>query len=93
MFTLIKSLFMWKRDIILHSHIFKNAGTTFDYILEKNFGKSFIDHRDDKNVVDGRQRYLNDFLNKNKKIKAFSSHSIHFKAKNSFKYNFHQVYF
>ena len=35
------------RHIILHGHIFKNAGTTFDWSLQKNFGKNFLDHRKD----------------------------------------------
>jgi len=32
---------------ILHCHVFKNAGTTFDAILKREFGNQFIDHRDD----------------------------------------------
>jgi len=32
------------RTIILHFHIYKNAGKTFDWILEKNFGESFSLH-------------------------------------------------
>ncbi|MGE4457044.1 MAG: sulfotransferase family 2 domain-containing protein [Arcobacteraceae bacterium] len=82
-----------KRDVILHSHIFKNAGTTFDHTLEKNFPKNFVDHREDKDLIEGRQSYLNNFLDKNSNIKAFSSHSVHLKAKNNEKYNFHQIYF
>ncbi|TKI69920.1 sulfotransferase family protein [Sulfurimonas crateris] len=82
-----------KRDVILHSHIFKNAGTTFDHTLEKNFAKNFVDHREDRDLVEGKQDYLNSFLDKNSTINAFSSHSIHFKAQNNERYNFHQIYF
>ena len=28
-------------------HIFKNAGTTFDWSLRNNFGEGFLDHRED----------------------------------------------
>lgn len=30
------------RNIIIHYHIFKNAGTTFDWTLEKNFGNKAL---------------------------------------------------
>ncbi len=81
------------RNIILHSHIFKNAGTTFDYTLKNNFKEDFIDHRDDVDMIDGKQKYLIQYLKKNKSIKALSSHSIHFTAKSNANFNFHQVYF
>ena len=36
-----------RRKVIIHKHLFKNAGTTFDWSLHKNFGNDFCDHRDD----------------------------------------------
>lgn len=78
MFNLIKSLFMGKRDIILHSHIFKNAGTTFDYSLEKNFGKNFIDHRDDIELYKLANQLLN---NKISKIKNFEEKLYNFRKR------------
>ena len=92
-FNFIKNFFRKKRNIILHSHIFKNAGTTFDHSLENNFNDKFIDHRDDEKIVKDKQDYLVDYLNQNKYIKAFSSHSIHFNAVNNDEFNFHQIYF
>ena len=37
-----------KRVIMVHTHIFKNAGTSLDWVLQKNFGKNFLDHRKSK---------------------------------------------
>jgi hypothetical protein len=64
-----------KRVIIVHVHMFKNAGSTFDWSLKKNFGKDFIDHRDDTKMRTGA-KYLGPFLEENSQIKAISSHHI-----------------
>lgn len=64
-----------KSDItIIHAHIFKNAGSTIDWILEKNFGQSFHDNREDQ-----RMRSEHDYLAKilrDNDFKAISSHSM-----------------
>ena len=65
-----------KRKVILHGHMFKNAGTSVDKLLLNNFGKGFVDHRDDVKMQHGKQTYLIDFLQKNKKIRALSSHHL-----------------
>lgn len=54
-------------------HAFKNAGSTIDWALEKNFNKAFIDHRDDKNMKKGAA-YLGPYLIENLNISALSSH-------------------
>ena len=36
------------RDILLHAHIFKNAGSTLDWSLARSFGDGFRAHRADK---------------------------------------------
>lgn len=64
-----------KRVIIVHVHMFKNAGSTFDWSLKKNFGKDFIDHRDDDKMRTGA-KYLSPYLKDNSHIKAISSHHI-----------------
>jgi hypothetical protein len=64
------------RYIITHGHIFKNAGTTFDYALEKAFGKDFCDHRDDKEMRQGGAEYLKQFIMDNPNLKAISSHHL-----------------
>jgi len=32
------------RHVLVHAHIFKNAGTTFDFSLSRFFGHDFVDH-------------------------------------------------
>lgn len=82
-----------RRDIILHSHIFKNAGTTFDHVLERNFGDSFLDHRSDQEIIIGKQEYLDGYLLERPYLNAFSSHSVHFTASSNEYFHFIQVYF
>jgi hypothetical protein len=68
-----------KRTVIIHRHIFKNAGTTFDWILKNNFGEAFCDHRDDLPMRQEGEKYLIGYLNEHPEIKALSSHHIWFK--------------
>lgn len=68
-----------KRKVIIHKHLFKNAGTTFDWSLKKNFGDGFFDHRDDKPMRKIGQPYLIQFLKDNPHIKALSSHHVWFR--------------
>jgi len=63
------------RIVIAHAHIFKNAGTTIDWILQRNFGKKFLDDRNDQ-LIRSDTEYVAKLLSKNKKLKAFSSHSL-----------------
>lgn len=67
-----------KRKVIIHNHLFKNAGTTFDGCLKQNFGDAFCDHRDDAQMRKEGFPYLIDYLRKNQDIKALSSHHIWF---------------
>lgn len=83
---------MGKRDIIVHTHIFKNAGSSFDSSLGENFAEDFVDHRDDADIVKGKQDYLEKYLNEHTSVKAFSSHSIHFKPQNTESLTLHNVY-
>ena len=65
------------RSVIIHNHLFKNAGSSFDWVLQKNFGDDFVDHREDQEMIEGA-KYLGPFLQKHKNIKALSSHFIKF---------------
>jgi hypothetical protein len=62
-----------KRPIVLHFHIFKNAGMTFGWILENNFGKDHVRMDDDANKI-LRPQTVNRFLLENPSVKAFSCH-------------------
>ena len=67
---------MKMREIIAHYHIFKNAGTTFDALLEQNFGDGFCDHRDDESMRKGRGGYLKNYLLEHGHLSAISSHHM-----------------
>jgi hypothetical protein len=65
-----------KRCILLHYHIFKNAGTTVSFILERNFGRrvAFLDSGNFNAVLDNHT--LIDFLQKHPRVTAVSSHQL-----------------
>jgi sulfotransferase famil protein len=65
-----------RKYIIVHNHIFKNAGSTIDWALKKNFGNDFMDHRDDESMRKGGMPYLKQYLLDNSHIKALSSHHL-----------------
>ena len=60
--------------VIVHVHLFKNAGSTFDWSLKRNFGSAFIDHREDDKMRKGAD-YLGPYL-RQWQPKALSSHHI-----------------
>lgn len=63
------------RVVIVHNHLFKNAGSSIDWTLKQNFGDGFIDHRDDSKMREGA-KYLGPYLTKNTFINAISSHHL-----------------
>ena len=65
-----------RREVILHAHIFKNAGSTLDGALRRQFGNGFVDHRDDEAMRAGGASYLYDLLNARPEILALSSHHM-----------------
>ncbi|WP_456384886.1 sulfotransferase family 2 domain-containing protein [Desulfolithobacter sp.] len=64
-----------ERVVIIHNHLFKNAGTTIDFALCRNFGEGFVDHRDDDNMRKGAA-YLGPYLSENPWIRAVSTHHL-----------------
>lgn len=66
------------RNIIIHCHLFKNAGSTFDYSLSKSFKSGFLDYREDSKIIENPEYFYNKFFFENKNVKAFSSHHIRF---------------
>ncbi len=71
----LQSLFRRRRGnpILLHAHMFKNAGTTFDDSLQRYFGNAFLDHRDDEQMRRGAD-YLGPLLQQRDDLDALSSH-------------------
>ena len=65
------------RPVIVHCHLFKNAGTTLDWSLKRQFGSAFIDHRDDDNMSRGAA-YLKAYLETHRQVSAISSHHVRF---------------
>ena len=67
-----------KKPIILHYHLFKNAGTTIDLILEKNFGENAIriDVKKPKGIVSNNA--VLQYIEKNPKVNSVSSHQLRF---------------
>jgi len=82
-----------KKPICLHFHIFKNAGTTIDWILEKNFGKQFatLDQKKPGEILSWEEVLTH--IDGQKDVKAFSSHQIRFPLPQSDDYNFLQMIF
>jgi len=79
------------RNIILHYHIFKNAGSTFSMALERNFGHSFAQlhapHHDER--ISGDQ--LLNFVHVRPDIIAISSHHLSPPAPATDSVQFHEV--
>lgn len=56
--------------------MFKNAGTTFDWSLERNFSSGFVDHREDDRMRNEGTEYLSEYLLNNTAVNALSSHHL-----------------
>lgn len=69
---------MPSRSVVLHGHIFKNAGTTLDWSLNRLLGDSFVDHRDDEAMMSGGADYLAEYIDKHPNVSALSSHHMVF---------------
>jgi hypothetical protein len=67
---------MTTRNVIVHYHIFKNAGTSVDHLLKKNFGAQWISFDGDSpgNVFSTQE--LEQTINREQDKVAFSSHQI-----------------
>lgn len=65
------------RHVLAHGHIFKNAGSTLDWSLERVFGNGFLDHRDDKAMRKNKGDEVVSILKRDQALRAFSSHNLH----------------
>ncbi len=66
-----------RRRIVLHHHIFKNAGTTLDWALKRNFGERYVALESSDAVptrVDAKRLY--DFLIEHPHVVGVTSHSF-----------------
>lgn len=65
---------MKERTVIVHHHLFKNAGTSVDYILEQNFGAGFH-KREFKGQPDVNSEQLAQLIADDPHLVAISTHS------------------
>ena len=76
------------KDIILHFHIFKNAGSTIEWILKKNYPKKTASIDGNKPGDTLSMDYVVKYLRKNPKIETLSSHQIRFPIPKYTEFNF-----
>ena len=63
--------------VIIHYHIFKNAGTSLDLMLERNFAQQWTEAEFPPRDKDGlsNSRLVEDFLREHPNLLALSSHT------------------
>ncbi|MFT4768117.1 MAG: hypothetical protein ACI8RN_001250 [Glaciecola sp.] len=81
------------RHIILHGHIFKNAGSTFDWSLGRSFSDDFLDHRDNHAMRQQRAKHLATVVSGNPDLRALSSHHLCYPLPQPKDVTFHPAYF
>ena len=64
------------RDVLLHAHIFKNAGSTLDWSLHRSFGEHFLPHRADKPMRQQPAETLRSSLEEHSGLLCLSSHAL-----------------
>ena len=74
---------MKKRNVLLHYHIFKNAGTTFERVLDENYGDRHITFDGPFTFSNFNQDQLNTVIGRHPNAVAYSSHQIHLPAPTS----------
>ena len=77
------------RTIFLHFHIFKNAGSTVDYILKKNFSTDaiFLDTGKPRGIL-SFETILHCFKKHYPNVKSLSSHQLRFPIRKNSGFNF-----
>lgn len=63
------------RPVIVHCHIFKNAGSTFDWSLRNNFGDCFLEYRERRAMPLGGEG-LARIIAAHPEVRAISGHSV-----------------
>ncbi|MGZ8369661.1 MAG: sulfotransferase family protein [Caulobacteraceae bacterium] len=64
------------RPVVLHYHLFKNAGTSVDTVLEANFGDDWREHEFDSKGFEPNTRTVVEWLESNPTVRALSSRSM-----------------
>jgi hypothetical protein len=64
-----------ERTVILHYHLFKNAGTSLDQILKRNFGERWVT-REFSTVGKNNTEQVEDWIRETPEAVAYSSHTM-----------------
>ncbi len=80
------------RHILIHGHIFKNAGTSFDWSLDRSFKQNFLDHRDDTAMREQGGKCLAAVVESMPGLRALSSHHMCFPLPEMQGVEFHSAY-
>lgn len=67
-----------QKVIVAHYHLFKNAGTSVDAILAKNFGSNWSKIEFDRSDRQSNSQLVQNWLSNHQSISAFSSHTALF---------------
>jgi hypothetical protein len=67
-----------QRSVLLHVHLFKNAGSSIDWALRRSFGRAFAEFADASTVYRGGMSGLEKLLAENPGVRAASSHGMPF---------------
>jgi len=65
-----------RRKVLIHYHLFKNAGTSVDAILRRNFGDRWINTEFPPRSQVDHQEAIRSFLRDNPHLAAMSSHTL-----------------
>jgi len=78
-----------KKPVLIHFHIFKNAGSTLEVILKKNFSNDAIsmDTESPRGILSW-DTIFSYFSNNSPTVKSFSSHQIRFPIPENSDFNF-----
>jgi len=64
------------RTVLLHYHLFKNAGTSLDVVLKRNFGDAWITREFERRPRPEHRQELTQWILDNPQATAFSSHTM-----------------
>ncbi len=66
------------RTVLMHFHIFKNGGTSFDFALKREFGRRFAEFDGKRPMHAHCPEEVADYLQRHSQIRALSSHHFRF---------------
>ncbi|TXS91338.1 hypothetical protein FV139_16540 [Parahaliea maris] len=80
------------RHVLLHGHIFKNAGTTLDWALQRSFGPRFLYHQEEVEMRNRGEKRLAEVIFSAPDLTALSSHHMPIPTFRLANFCFHSLY-